>query len=83
MVGAIKVLTEIKFFDNVVHLEDIVIDRNFRGNGIGKEMVEQVMKIVPECYKIVLGCKDDLEKFYVKCGFEVEGKHFCKRIKNQ
>ena len=56
----------------VGHIEDIVISPNHRGEGYGKLLIEYLTKIAKEqnCYKIILNCKEQLEGFYTKCGFE-------------
>ena len=71
-----KLLYEVKFYDNIVHIEDVVVDSNFRNIGLGKKMIQYIIDISPPNYKIVL--QGDNE-FYEKCGFTIEGKNYCKR----
>lgn len=80
IVGTFKILNEYKFYDNIVHIEDVVVDKNFRYKGIGKYLMNEAMKLIPECYKVVINCKIDLFDFYISCGFDLEGHQFVKRI---
>lgn len=81
IIGTARINKEIKFFDDVVHIEDVVIDQNFRGKGIGKILMNKIMNEVPPCYKIVLDCKVDLFDFYMNCGFDLQGHSFVRRMK--
>jgi len=83
IVGTIKIFDEIKFFDNVTHIEDVIIDYNNRRSGIGKKMVLDVIEIVKEkSYKVVLQSKIDFNWFYTSCGFNLEGNSYTIRFKN-
>jgi glucosamine-phosphate N-acetyltransferase len=74
IVGAIKILEEKKFYDSVIHIEDVVVDRAFRGKGIGKKLINHAINIIPEnSYKIILQCSANLEKWYLSLGFKNEG----------
>tara|TARA_Y100000389_G_C17367806_1_gene467307 strand:+ start:108 stop:530 length:423 start_codon:yes stop_codon:yes gene_type:complete len=55
------------------HIEDIVVDEDFRGQNIGVKLINELVKIgeVKECYRITLFCKDHLVDFYSKNGFAV------------
>lgn len=79
IIGTCKINYEIKFFDNVVHFEDVIINKQHRRHGYGTEMINQIIEIIPKCYKAVLQCKDELSPFYSNCGFILEGKHLVKR----
>lgn len=59
----------------VAHIEDIVIDKDERKNGLGKELINYLINFSKEnnCYKIILDCKEELYNFYSKCGFEKKG----------
>lgn len=56
----------------VGHIEDVVIDTNVRGLGLGKKIIEYVTNLAKEsgCYKVILNCKDSNVGFYEKCGYE-------------
>jgi dTDP-4-amino-4,6-dideoxygalactose transaminase/predicted GNAT family N-acyltransferase len=82
IIATAKLLIEKKIFDNVGHIEDVVVDKEWRGIGLGKMMVEKLVDIAKEnnCYKIVLNANDSLSKFYTSCGFDNDGGLFTKRF---
>tara|TARA_B100001989_G_scaffold78107_1_gene53804 strand:+ start:2085 stop:2537 length:453 start_codon:yes stop_codon:yes gene_type:complete len=53
-------------------IEDLVVDINYRGNGLGKKMIDYIIDYSKknDIYKIVLQCTYENEEFYKKCGFE-------------
>jgi len=55
----------------VGHIEDIVIDKNYRNLGLGKNIINYLtdLAIKEKCYKIILNCKEYNCKFYENCGF--------------
>lgn len=65
----------IRSYGKVGHIEDIVINSNFRKYGLGKELIKLLTDISKEnkCYKCILDCDEHLEKFYIKCGFKMKG----------
>lgn len=75
IVGTGSLLIEKKIyhnFRNVSHIEDIVIDSNFRGKKYGKELIKNLVDISYNdfnCYKVILNCSSKNIKFYEKCGF--------------
>lgn len=68
-------IIEQKFLRNggkVGHIEDIVVDSSMRGKNIGQKLVEELANIALNeyrCYKVILDCLPELQKFYEKCGF--------------
>lgn len=78
LIATAKLLVEIKFFDSVGHIEDVVVDINHRGFGYGKIIVKHMLNISDSmnCYKCVLNAKKDLESFYSKCGLIKTGLDF-------
>lgn len=56
----------------VFHIEDLIVDKNFRGFGYGKQMVDFMIDLAQneQCYKIILDCDDDHAGFYAKCGLQ-------------
>lgn len=58
----------------VGHIEDVVTDKNSRGKGLGKMLINELVKISEKenCYKIILDCNEDNVKFYEKTGFFVK-----------
>ena len=78
IVGIATLLIEQKFIHKggrVAHLEDVVIDKDFRGLGIGKILVEECVKFAEnkQCYKIILDCNEENIGFYEKCRFKKYG----------
>lgn len=75
IIATATIIYEQKFIHDcgvVAHLEDVVIDEEFRGCGLGKKMIESIIEVVESkgCYKIICNCRENLEKFYGRCGFE-------------
>jgi len=74
IIGMITLLVEPKFIHDcgfLGHIEDVVTRKDFEGQGIGKELVKQVVKQAKkmDCYRVILDCSDENMKFYEKCGF--------------
>lgn len=59
----------------VGHIEDIVVDSSYRGQGFGVKIIEHLVAKSKEqlCYKVILDCSNDNIGFYEKCGFIVKG----------
>jgi len=73
-VGMITLFIEQKLTHNgmsVGHIEDVVVDKQYNGNGIGKYMIQNVTNLAKNknCYKVILNCSKDIKKFYEKNGF--------------
>ena len=53
-------------------IEDVAVNENHRGVGIGKKLVKRLVKIGNEkkCDKIVLSSSEKNSKFYEKIGFQ-------------
>jgi len=85
IVGTIKIIIEKKFYNEkcyVGHIEDVIVDTTYRGQGYGKLLVDFADKICREnhCYKVLLYCSDHNVKFYEKCGYVIDGSNLCKRL---
>uniref|UniRef100_A0A6C0ACU9 glucosamine-phosphate N-acetyltransferase n=1 Tax=viral metagenome TaxID=1070528 RepID=A0A6C0ACU9_9ZZZZ len=54
----------------VGHIEDIVIDKNCRGQNIGKTLMTYLIETAKSmgCYKVTLYCNEMNTEFYSKCG---------------
>lgn len=52
-------------------IEEVIIDKNFRGRKIGEKLVKYVTKKAIEngCYKVILSCFPERIKFYKRCGY--------------
>ena len=53
-------------------IEDVAVNKDYRGLGIGKKLVKELIKIGNEknCDKIVLSSSEKNSKFYEKIGFQ-------------
>jgi glucosamine-phosphate N-acetyltransferase len=75
IIASVSLLLEQKIIHEcgiVGHLEDVVVDRDYRKYGLGKFIIEKIIKIARErgCYKLIADCKSELLGFYEKNGFE-------------
>lgn len=54
-----------------LHLEDVVVDKDHRGKGIGELLVNKAIETAKqyECYKILLTCFQKTTAYYEKFGF--------------
>ena len=72
--GVITLLFEKKIIHNgglVCHIEDLVVDKKYRKQNIGRLLVNHAINIAKkDCYKIILNCNDKVKNFYIKNGFE-------------
>jgi glucosamine-phosphate N-acetyltransferase len=78
IIGTITLLIEAKIIHNmgkVAHIEDVVVEPNYRGANLGKLLVKKVTDIADKanCYKIILDCGEHNEEFYKKCEFQQKG----------
>lgn len=72
IIGTGKLVFEPKFthgLSYIAHVEDIVIDNNYKNQGLGKQLIIFLIKQCTHCYKIILNCSADNIPFYTKCGF--------------
>ena len=75
IVGSTTLLVEQKFIHEggiVGHIEDVVVKKEFEGQGIGMKLVLSLLDIAKErkCYKTILNCEYGLIQFYEKIGFK-------------
>jgi glucosamine-phosphate N-acetyltransferase len=56
----------------VAHIEDIVVDKESRGMGLGKKIISFLIDIAEKenCYKVILNCRKENINFYEKCGLK-------------
>ena len=57
------------------HIEDFVVLEKYRGEQIGKKLLEYVVEvsIQNDCYKCILDCDSELEGYYNTFGFNNRG----------
>lgn len=73
-IGIITIIIETKLIHggkSVGHIEDLVVDSEYRGLGIGKRLVEFCKTYAEQnnCYKVILDCNTETKSFYEKNGF--------------
>lgn len=79
IIGTGTLLIEDKIIHNygkVGHIEDLVIDKQYRGLELGRLVVEYLTdfsKLDMNCYKCILNCHENLIRFYQKCGYKING----------
>lgn len=66
----------------VAHVEDVIVLEKWRGRGIGRKIVAEMVRVAREahCYKIILQCADHNVDFYAKEGFVVRGNNMERRL---
>lgn len=83
IIGTGTLLVEPKFIHscgNAGHIEDVVIHRDYQGKGYGRLLIEQLLTCAKDmgCYKVILDCREHVEAFYEKMGFEKRGLQMAK-----
>lgn len=80
-----SIIIDFKFYrncKNIGHIEDIVIHPDYRGNGLSKQIINELIKYGKNmnCYKIVLNCDQNLTLFYTHLGFVKKNDFMIKNI---
>lgn len=67
---------------SVGHIEDIVVDKEYRQKGYGKLLIEKLVSIAEEkgCYKVILTTQEKNIDFYHKSKFQIRGYTMAKYI---
>ena len=78
IVGCGTVIIEPKMIHacrSVGHIEDIVVNAEYRGLGIARGILNRLVELSyrNNCYKVILDCADELVGFYSKLDFEKRG----------
>ena len=71
LVGFGTLWTQPKYYRNngkSGHIEDIVIDKEHRNKGLGKDLVKHIIDYAKNtgCYKVQLHCSQEMQPFYEK-----------------
>ena len=66
----------------VGHIEDLVVDEAYRGQGIAKRLIEYCVRqsTILGCYKVILDCKSELVDFYKGQNFEQGGSYMLLKL---
>ena len=80
IVGSITLLYDQKFINNYAlygHIEEVVVDEDYRTLKIGSKLIEYVKNrcIEKNCRKCTLVCSKEISSFYLKNQFEEKGIH--------
>ena len=67
-IGLVTILFDYKLIHGlckVAHLEDVILDPEFRSMGLGQSLVKAAIEVAKKekCYKIILNCKAELTIF--------------------
>jgi len=77
IIGAGTIFKLEKLHNNPIgQIEDVIISEKYRGLGLGKKIIKELVKIGIEdfkCYKVILNCLDKNIGFYEKSSFEIAG----------
>jgi glucosamine-phosphate N-acetyltransferase len=77
------IIYEHKFIFNTciyAHIEDICVKATHRRQGLGKRLIQHLIKQASHCYKITLDCADNNIHFYESCGLEHRGNQMCQLL---
>lgn len=82
IVASATIIFEHKFIFDIsclAHIEDVIVDINYRRKGYGKILINYLTEIAKNnnCYKITLDCNDTNINFYNACDFEKRGNQMC------
>ena len=74
IIGSGSIIFENKFTRScglVGHIEDIVVDKSYRGKRLGLRVVDALQEEAcrRQCYKVILDCSEENKTFYEKLGF--------------
>ena len=75
IIGAATIFIETKFIHGggkVGHIEDVVVNRENQGEGIGQKLINALISYAEKkgCYKTILDCTEEVMPFYKKLGFK-------------
>jgi len=75
VIGSATIFVEPKFIHGggkVGHIEDVVVNRENQGEGIGQKLINTLISYAEKkgCYKTILDCTEEVMPFYKKLGFK-------------
>ena len=78
LIGTGTILYEYKFIRDIskcAHIEDVCIKEGYRGKNYGTILIDHLINEAQNnnCYKVILDCNSELEKFYAKSGLIKSG----------
>ena len=78
IIATATLLLEPKLIHNfglVGHIEDVVVDKQYRSAGYGKKIIDYLTNLARErgCYKVILDCNEKNVNFYTKCDYTKHG----------
>ena len=77
IIGAGTLFILWKLHNNPIgQIEDVIITSEYRGTGLGKWMIEKLVTVAQEkfkVYKVILNCIEKNIDFYHKCNFNITG----------
>jgi len=77
IIGAGTIFNIEKLHNNSIgQIEDVIVSEKYRGNGLGKLIIEKLVVVGLnefKCYKVILNCLDKNIDFYKKCNFTISG----------
>ncbi len=85
IVGCVTSIIEQKIahnFRKVMHIEDVITHKDYRGKGISTELLNHAVNFAnkSKCYKIILDCSEHNISFYEKVGFNISGTQMTIRL---
>lgn len=85
IVSCATLIIEPKFIHNcssVAHIEDVVVDKESRGQRLGKKIINFLTNEAKSfgCYKIILDCSEENVGFYEKCDYTNKGRYMAKYL---
>tara|TARA_B100000941_G_C28270864_1_gene431404 strand:- start:36 stop:494 length:459 start_codon:yes stop_codon:yes gene_type:complete len=78
IIASLTFILEHKLIHNssyCLHIEDVVVDSNYRGLGLGKQLLSFIIQsFSSSTYKIILNCSQKNVPFYLKSGFHLHSQ---------
>ncbi|AMA74113.1 MULTISPECIES: GNAT family N-acetyltransferase [Aneurinibacillus] len=78
LVGIARALTD---FSYCCYLSDLAVDKDYQKNGIGKELIKRIRKVIGEEVALILLSAPNAMDYYPKVGFEKVDNGFIIRRK--